>query len=112
VRSVYSETTHGPPERLINKKRLIGASGPSADSDVFPIVLGNLFQLPMREFGPGPYPQPGAVVPPHPRWCQLLCPRPPPSWPPRASANPGNATATNVANELNINRRFLRLKRL
>jgi tripartite-type tricarboxylate transporter receptor subunit TctC len=30
------------------KKTVIGASGAGADSDVFPIVLRNLFQLPMR----------------------------------------------------------------
>jgi hypothetical protein len=36
----------------------------------------------------------------------------PPSRPPRASANPGSATATNIANALNINRCFMRLKRL
>ena len=33
---------------MLTKKTLIGASGAGADSDVFPIVLRNLFQLPMR----------------------------------------------------------------
>jgi hypothetical protein len=31
-----------------DQKTLIGASGAGADSDVFPIVLRNLFQPPMR----------------------------------------------------------------
>jgi tripartite-type tricarboxylate transporter receptor subunit TctC len=33
---------------MLTKKTLIGASGAGADSDVFPIVLRNLFGLPMR----------------------------------------------------------------
>jgi tripartite-type tricarboxylate transporter receptor subunit TctC len=33
---------------MLAKKTLIGASGAGADSDVFPIVLRNLFHLPMR----------------------------------------------------------------
>jgi len=33
---------------MLTTKTLIGASGAGADSDVFPIVLRNLFQLPMR----------------------------------------------------------------
>jgi tripartite-type tricarboxylate transporter receptor subunit TctC len=33
---------------MLAKKTLIGASGAGADSDVFPIVLRNLFGLPMR----------------------------------------------------------------
>jgi tripartite-type tricarboxylate transporter receptor subunit TctC len=35
-------------EDMKTKKTLIGASGAGADSDVFPTVLRNLFQLPMR----------------------------------------------------------------
>ncbi len=33
---------------MLTKQTLIGASGAGADSDVFPIVLRNLFHLPMR----------------------------------------------------------------
>jgi hypothetical protein len=33
---------------MLTKKTVIGASGAGADSDVFPIVLRNLFHLPMR----------------------------------------------------------------